>query len=292
MPTLEVFVNLTITTMICVMGATDRSGSSRRRKSAKPPDGYDSSAFASFAVTVDIVILAVVDAQLQVLLIQRTGDPYERVWALPGGFKNPDETLDEAARRELREETGVDAPRHLTQFGAYGDPGRDPRTNVVTIAYLAVTPEVGEIIAGSDADDAALWPVAEIIDGSLDLAFDHEQILRDAIDRAAEEIDNTDLATAFVGPTFTLSELQNVYEALWGADLDAANFRRSLSPPITSAMSVPDAVFIEPTGTRAAAGPRGGRPAEIYRAGEAWETGSPIKRSRKRKKPKRPKRQS
>jgi 8-oxo-dGTP diphosphatase len=169
---------------------------------------------------------------------------------------------------------------------------RELRTNVVTIAYLAVTSEVGEIIAGSDADDAALWPVAEIIDGPIDLAFDHEQILHDAIDRAADELDNTDLATAFVGPPFTLSELQNVYEALWGDDLDAANFRRSLSPPITSAMSIPDALFIEPTGERAAAGPRGGRPAEIYRAGQAWETGSPIKRSRKQKKPKRPERQS
>jgi 8-oxo-dGTP diphosphatase len=278
--------------MVGVMGATDRSGSSRRRKSAKPPDGYDSSAFASFAVTVDIVILAVVDAQLQVLLVRRKGDPYKGVWGLPGGFKNPDETLDEAAQRELREETGVDAPRHLTQFGAYGDPGRDPRTNVVTIAYLAVTPKVGEIIAGSDADDAALWPVAEFIDGPLDLAFDHERILRDAIDRAADELDNTDLATAFVGPTFTLSELQNVYEALWGDDLDAANFRRSLSPPTTSATPTPNAMFIEPTGKRAAAGPRGGRPAEIYRASTAWKTGSPVKRSRKRKNPKQPRRGS
>jgi 8-oxo-dGTP diphosphatase len=278
--------------MVRVMGATERSGSSRRRKSAKPPDGYDSSAFGSFAVTVDVVILAVVDAQLQVLLVRRKADPYEGAWALPGGFKNPDETLDEAARRELREETGVDAPRHLTQFGAYGDPGRDPRTNVVTIAYLAVTPEVGEIIAGSDADDAALWPVSEFIDGPIDLAFDHERILRDAIDRAADELDNTDLATAFVGPTFTLSELQNVYEALWGDDLDAANFRRSLSPPTTSATPTSNALFIEPTGERAAAGPRGGRPAAIYRASAAWETGSPVKRSRKRKNPKRPRQES
>ena len=82
-------------------------------------------------------------------------------WALPGGFKRPDETLDDAARRELREETGVIAPQHLAQFGAYGDPGRDPRTNVVTVAYLAVTPDPGSLRAGTDAAAARLWPVAD-----------------------------------------------------------------------------------------------------------------------------------
>ena len=158
------------------MAAAERSGSSRRPKTARPPDGYDPSAFPSFAVTVDIVILTVIDAQLQVLLVRRNADPHEGAWALPGGFKRPDETLDDAATRELREETGVQAPRHLAQFGAYGDPGRDPRTNVVTIGYLAVTADVGEIIAGSDADDARLWSVAEILDGPVDLAFDHERI--------------------------------------------------------------------------------------------------------------------
>ena len=268
------------------MAAANRSGSSRPRKAATPPDGYDPSAFPSFAVTVDIVILTVIDAQLQVLLVRRKADPFEGLWALPGGFKRPDETLDDAAIRELREETGVRAPRHLAQFGAYGDPGRDPRTNIVTIAYLAVTPDVGEIIAGSDADDARLWPVAEILDGPVDLAFDHERILRDAVERAADDLDDTDLATAFVGPTFTLSELQTVYEAIWDEQLDSANFRRSLTPPPSSpsiaAMSAAlEDFFVEPTGERAPAGPKGGRPAELYRAGSAWTEGSPIKRSRK-----------
>ena len=268
------------------MAAAERSGSSRRSKAAKPPDGYDDSAFPTFAVTVDIVILTVVDAELQVLLVRRKADPYEGAWALPGGFKRPDETLDDAAIRELGEETGVDAPRHLAQFGAYGDPGRDPRTNVVTVGYLAVTAEVGEIVAGSDADDARLWPVADALEGDLALAFDHERILRDAVDRAADDLDDTDLATAFVGPTFTLSELQTVYEAIWDEQLDAANFRRSLTPPtsgpaVAAMATPPDDTFVEPTGERAPAGPKGGRPAELYRAGKAWTTGSPIKRSRK-----------
>ena len=93
----------------------------------RTPEGYDASAFPSFAVTVDVVILTMLDGRLHVLLVRRQADPYAGAWALPGGFKRTDETLDEAAARELREETGVVAPSHLAQFGAYGDPGRDPR---------------------------------------------------------------------------------------------------------------------------------------------------------------------
>src|SRR5215204_2564844 len=120
------------------------------------PAGYDIREFPTFAVTVDIVILSVVDGVLLVLLIERKDKPFKKAWALPGGFKRPEETLDEAARRELQEETGVDAPRHLSQFGAYGDPKRDRRGNVVTVGYLAVTPEVGTPMAGTDASDARL----------------------------------------------------------------------------------------------------------------------------------------
>src|SRR5262245_6290457 len=210
------------------------------RDGHRSPKGYDTSAFPPFAVTVDVVILTMVEGRLHVLLVRRNADPYAGAWALPGGFKRPDETLDEAAARELREETGVTAPKHLAQFGAYGDPGRDPRTNVVTVAYLAVTPEVGAILAGSDADEAQLWPVAEAVQ-QLELAFDHHRILADAVERAAEKLEQTDLATAFVGPTFTLSELQNVYEELWDADIDPANFRRSLAtpPPAPAAAAAP-----------------------------------------------------
>jgi 8-oxo-dGTP diphosphatase len=240
------------------------------------PAGYDMRDFPSFAVTVDIVILSVVDGALLVLLVQRKDKPFKKAWALPGGFKRPDETLDEAARRELREETGVEAPRHLAQFGAYGDPQRDPRGNVVTVGYLAVTPEVGEIMAGTDASDARLWPVSEVLDGDLPLAFDHRTILRDAVDRAAADLESSDLATAFVGPTFTLTELQRVYEAVWDDRLDTANFRRSLS-----SAPAPDA-FVLPTGVRAETSGRGGRPPELFSAGAIWsDEGSPVKRPRK-----------
>jgi 8-oxo-dGTP diphosphatase len=102
------------------------------------PPGYDASTFPAFAVTVDVVILTMADGVLHVLLVRRGEEPFKGMWAIPGGFKRPEETLDEAARRELSEETGVDVPSLLTQFGAYGDPGRDPRMNVVTVAYLGL----------------------------------------------------------------------------------------------------------------------------------------------------------
>ena len=215
---------------------TSKPKKNAKRSGHKAPKGYDAGDYPTFAVTVDVVIMSVVDGRLMVLLVRRQADPYEGAWALPGGFKHPDESLDAAAVRELREETGVDAPKHLAQFGTYGDPGRDPRGNVVTVGYLAVTPEVGRIEAGTDADDARLWPVADVLDGPLELAFDHERILSDAVRRAGDELEGSDLATAFLGPTFTLSDLQSVYEAIWDDELDTANFRRSLSmsAPVTS----------------------------------------------------------
>lgn len=242
------------------------------------PEGYDASAYPSFAVTVDIVILTMIDGRLHVLLVQRGGEPFAGAWALPGGFKRPDETLDEAARRELREETGVRAPKHLAQFGAYGDPGRDPRTNVVTVAYLAVMPDPGEVQAGTDAVATEFRPAVEAL-RDLPLAFDHRRILSDAIDRAAEQLEHSDLATAFVGETFSLSELQSVYEQLWQADIDPANFRRSLTS-LSPTATAPDS-YVEPTGLRGKAGPRGGRPPELFRAGGAWKNEPPVRRPRR-----------
>jgi 8-oxo-dGTP diphosphatase len=209
--------------------------------------------------------------ELHVLLVCRGEEPFEGMWAIPGGFKRPNETLDEAALRELREETGVEAGV-LTQFGAYGDPGRDPRMNVVTVGYLAVVRDVGAIVGGSDAAAAALVKVSDVLRGKLELAFDHHRIVEDALERVRVELDTGGVATAFVGPTFTLAELRAVYEAVWGVQLDAANFRRSI---------VAEEGWVIPTGERAQPGPAGGRPAELYRAGDAWEHGGPIHRERR-----------
>jgi 8-oxo-dGTP diphosphatase len=233
------------------------------------PAGYDPSQFPAFAVTVDVVILAMAEGMLHVLLVCRGEAPFQGMWAVPGGFKRPSETLDEAARRELAEETGVEVPTLLTQFGAYGDPERDPRMNVVTVAYVAVLREVGAVVGGSDAAAAALIPVSAVLSGKIDLAFDHLRIVRDAIERVRVELELTGIATAFVGETFTLAELRTVYEAVWGVQLDAANFRRSV---------VAEDGWVIPTGRRARPGPAGGRPAELFRAGRAWSRGGPIHR--------------
>ena len=235
----------------------------------EPPAGYDPSAYPAFAVTVDVVILTMAEGALHVLLVRRGEEPFQGMWAIPGGFKRPSETLDEAAKRELREETSVDAASLLTQFGAYGDPERDPRMNVVTVAYLAVLRDVGSVVAGTDAADAALVPVHDVVNGRIPLAFDHLRIARDAIERARVELEVSGIATAFVGTTFTMAELRAVYEAIWGVQLDAANFRRSI---------VAEDGWVIPTGRRAQPGSTGGRPAELYRAGRAWRHGGPIHR--------------
>jgi 8-oxo-dGTP diphosphatase len=241
------------------------------RAAPTAPAGYDPRDYPAFAVTVDVVILTLREGALQVLLVERGEEPFKGRWAIPGGFKRPTETLDETACRELTEETGVDAAPLLRQFGAYGDPGRDPRMNVVTVGYLAVLRDLPAPVAGTDAAAAASLPVAEIIDGRRALAFDHAVIVRDAVERVRLELEVSGLATAFVGDTFTLAELRCVYEAVWGVRLDAANFRRSVA----------DDGWIVPTGRRTRPGPSGGRPAELYRAGPAWRTGGPIHRERR-----------
>jgi 8-oxo-dGTP diphosphatase len=234
------------------------------------PADYDPSQFPPFAVTVDVVVLTISQGRFQVLLVRRGVPPFEGMWAIPGGFKRPEETLDEAAQRELVEETGVAGGGLLRQFGAYGDPGRDPRMNVVTVAYFAVFRDVQGVAAGTDAAYASLIPVPKVLDGTIELAFDHGRIVRDAVERIRVDLELTGLAPAFLSPSFTLAELRAVYEAVWGVRLDAANFRRSL---------VTEEGWVIPTGRRARPGSTGGKPAELYRAGRMWKQGGPIRRS-------------
>src|SRR5688500_6459789 len=124
--------------------------------------GYDPHAFPPVAVTVDLVILTVRGGELCVLQIRRGEPPQRGRWALPGGFVGPDETLDEAAARELAEETGIRAGAHLEQLATFGDPGRDPRMRVVSVAYLALVPDLPTPVAGTDASEARYLPVAQI----------------------------------------------------------------------------------------------------------------------------------
>ena len=151
----------------------------------QPPAGYRPLDFPLYAVTVDIAVFTILGPDLAVLLIERGTDPYQGAWALPGGFVQPDEDLETAAARELSEETGVRAAKHLEQFGAYGAPNRDPRMRIVSVAYLAILPRIGRYAAASDARQAALVPVERVLGRrrTHELAFDHERILTDALER-------------------------------------------------------------------------------------------------------------
>jgi 8-oxo-dGTP diphosphatase len=140
----------------------------------------------------------------------------------------------------------------------------------VTVAYLAVLRDVGKIVAGTDAADAALVPISEALSGKFELAFDHARIVRDAVQRVRVDLEQTGIATAFVGPTFTVAELRAVYEAVWGVHLDGANFRRRI---------VGESGWVIPTGRRARPGASGGKPAELFRAGRMWKLGGPLRRS-------------
>lgn len=228
-----------------------------------------------FGVTCDVVIFTIEDKVPKVLLVERGGDTFAGMWALPGGFKRPDETLDQAARRELLEETNVQAPPYLRQFHAYGDPGRDPRQNVVTVAYLAVVPEVVNVRGGTDAVAAGLQPIADVVGGELPLAFDHTEIVHDAYDFVAEQLEISDIATSFMPKEFSLSQLRSVYECFWGDELDGANFRRNL---LTEPLA-----YVKPTGRLGQSTSSGGRPPELFKATKAWrELGPPIRRRRRR----------
>ncbi|MFD0308927.1 NUDIX domain-containing protein [Streptomyces sp. NPDC127119] len=209
-------------------------------------------------LTVDLVILTLREGRLCVLLVERGEDPYQGMLALPGGFLNHagEEILD-AAHRELREETALTAGWvHLEQLATYGTAGRDPRGRVVSVAHLAIAPGLPEPVAGTDATDAAWVPAEAVLSGEVDLAFDHRQIVTDGIECARAKLEFSALATAFCGELFTIVDLKQVYEAVWGTELDTRNFYRKVQAAEG---------FITPAGS--ARRTTRGRPAQLYRAG-------------------------
>jgi 8-oxo-dGTP diphosphatase len=218
-------------------------------------------------VTVDIVVLTIRDECLQALVVRRGEQPYAGSWALPGGFVGQDEDLETAALRELREETAVSPGGvRLEQLRTYGDPGRDPRGRVVSVAWLAVLPEGPTPVAGTDAAHAEWQPVALLVrEGRI--AFDHDQILADGVERARAKLEYSNLALAFVGPEFTIAELRRVYETVWGRALDAGNFHRK----VTGASGL-----VRPTGNLRVQ--ERGRPAELYVPGETTSVHPPLTR--------------
>jgi 8-oxo-dGTP diphosphatase len=239
---------------------------------------YDPSAFPPFAVTVDLVVLTVRRHALCGLAVRRGEPPYQGRWALPGGFVRGDEDLAQAAARELAEKTGLRAQSgaHLEQLATYGDPHRDPRMRVVSVAHLVLAPDLPAPRAGGDARSVRWAPVGELLKGGgserdaaqgSTLAFDHARILTDGVERARSKIEYSSLATAFCPPEFTVGELRRVYEAVWGVALDPRNFHRK----VTGTQG-----FLVPTGGTTTR--QGGRPAQLFRAGGAALLNPPMLR--------------
>lgn len=201
------------------------------------------------AVTVDVAIFTIQDDDFKVLLIERGIQPFEGMWALPGGFVNIDESLRRAAWRELKEETGVSAA-FLEQLSAFGHPDRDPRERVITVVYYALIPSDRlKLKASTDAREARLFSMNDLPE----LAFDHAKILRRAHQRVKDKIDDSVIALQLVPESFTLSELQRVHERILGAPLDKRNFRKKVK-----ALNL-----LTLTGEEKRDGPH--RPAKLYR---------------------------
>jgi 8-oxo-dGTP diphosphatase len=176
------------------------------------------------AVTTDIVVFSIREGRLQLLLIRRGREPYQGMWALPGGFLDIGEDLEQCAKRELQEETGVEGI-YLEQLYTFGRPERDPRERVISVTYYAlVCSERLRPRASSDADEVAWFPLDQLPE----LAFDHDEIIGLAHARLVSKLSYSTVAFQFMPETFTLSELQKVYEILQNEKLDKRNFRKSI----------------------------------------------------------------
>lgn len=213
------------------------------------PLNYDPSIFERPSVTVDVVIFSLVNEDLQVLLVKRRHAPFADMWALPGSFIQMEESLEEAAVRALADETGV-TDVYTEQLYTFGNPGRDPRTRVITVAYFALVPhDAIEHRPGRDTTETAWFSVFELPD----LAFDHEKILEYAFTRLRYKLEYTSIGFQLLPDVFTLTELQRAYETILGETLDKRNFRRKIL----------SADILEETGEKKKDGE--GRPAKLYR---------------------------
>ncbi|MFP5020864.1 NUDIX hydrolase [Pseudonocardia phyllosphaerae] len=256
-----------------------------------------------FAVAVNLVVLTVRSDRLHVLLIERGEPPFVGEWALPGGFVRPDEDLVHTAGRRLGEETGADTGDavvgHLEQLASYAAPDRDPRGRVLSVGYLAFVPDMPEPTPGGGAVKSAWFPVDTVLAGGTELsgstefsdstelasstelsggtelsgrtvpalAFDHDMILADGVERARSKLEYTTLAASFCPDEFTVSDLRRIYEAVWETALDPRNFQRKVTS--TEGFLVPTPTLV--TGGR-------GRPPRLFRRGAAQALHPPMLR--------------
>lgn len=202
-------------------------------------ESYQPRDYPSVAVTVDLVVLAVAGGALHTALVRRGGHPFKGMMALPGGFVAPQESAEQAAHRELAEETGLDLrqlPVHVEQLATYSNPDRDPRMRVVSVAHLALLASDGgtlpDMSAGTDAAAAEWHPVHRILEGPL--AFDHADILRDGLERLSGKMEYTTVAARLLPEEFTMTQLRAVYEAVWDTSLPPGNFTRKMLPHLNA----------------------------------------------------------
>lgn len=216
---------------------------------ANMPPSYDPSIFERPSVTVDVVIFSLVDEDLRVLLVKRKHAPFADMWALPGSFIRIEESLEEAAVRALADKTGV-TDVYTEQLFTFGEPDRDPRTRVITVAYFALVPhDAIQHRPGRDTTDTAWFSVFE----PPRLAFDHAEILDYALTRLRYKLEYTSVGFQLLPDIFTLTELQRAYETILDEQLDKRNFRRKIL----------SADILEETGEKQKEGE--GRPAMLYR---------------------------
>ena len=214
-------------------------------------NAQDPAKHASMSVAVDVLLFTIEDGRLKLLLIRRQDDPFAGLPALPGVFVRPDETPEDAAARAIFEETGLTGI-YLEQLYTFGAVDRDPRMRIISVAYMALVPrEELTFSAGLRTSGAWLEDADELLQDGRPLAFDHRQIIRTARTRLAGKVEYTDIAFHLAGETFTLPDLQRIFEILLGGKLYKANFRKKMADRI------------EETGGMAAGGSH--RPSRLYR---------------------------
>lgn len=187
-------------------------------------EGYDVSKFDRPSVTVDMIIFTIQDNDLKILLVKRNIPPFKGYWALPGGFVNISESLEDAAKRELEEETGV-RDVYLEQLYTFGEPKRDPRTRVITVAYFAlINSENIKLRATGDVSEAQWFSAYNLPE----LAFDHKTIIDYALKRVRWKLEYATVAFSLLPKRFTLTQLQKVYEIIFHKKFDKRNFRKKI----------------------------------------------------------------
>lgn len=189
----------------------------------KNSEGYYCYKYPHATITADCVIFGFDGTELKILLVERGNEPFLGYWALPGGFMRMDESIEQAAERELREETNLSGI-YMEQFKVFSRPGRDPRERVVTVAFIAlVRPDDYDVVAGDDAAKA-YWFKETMLPP---LAFDHREIIADAREHLKEVLRLKPVAFELLNKFFSISELQRVYEVINGASYDRRNFLRT-----------------------------------------------------------------